>query len=211
METLNVIKIGGNVIDEPVMLQGFLKMFSSIPGKKVLVHGGGKAANKLSRKLGIEPIMREGRRITDEATLDVVVMVYAGLINKSIVAGLQSNDCNAIGLCGADAGIIPSNKRISPSVDFGCVGDVDPVKINIVQLNMFMDNGLVPVLCSITHDKDWGLLNTNADTIASVVAIALSEKYKVKLTYCFERMGILKDLHDESSLLSSINEREYKE
>ncbi|MWB94223.1 acetylglutamate kinase [Flavobacterium sp. GA093] len=206
---VQVIKIGGNIIDNPVELEKFLTDFSKIEGNKFLVHGGGKSATKMAESIGLVPQMIEGRRITDAAMLDVVVMIYAGQINKEIVAKLQSKDNNAIGFSGADGNLIQSTKRNHPTIDYGFVGDVK--QVNTTLLKTLLENGIVPVFCAITHDKNGQLLNTNADTIASELAIALSEVFDVTLTYCFEKQGVLQDSEDDSSVITEINEVLYKE
>src|SRR5664279_1659892 len=180
-ELLYIIKIGGNVIDGEKNLTSFLKDFSSINGKKILVHGGGKIATAIGDKLNIQSKYIDGRRITDDETIDLVTMVYGGLVNKKIVATLQSLQCNAIGLSGADANVLPAKKRPLKTIDYGWVGDVDAAEINTSAWQLFIDNNLVPVVASLTHDKEGHILNTNADTMAAVLSIALSEFYKVKL------------------------------
>lgn len=215
---LFVIKIGGNVIDEDISLRSFLKDFAAIEGKKILVHGGGKIATSIGKQLGIEPNYINGRRITDEATIDLVTMVYGGLLNKNIVAQLQSLNCNAIGLTGADANIIPAAKRPfvnSPSgdggIDYGFVGDIANGKINIKNIGLFLNNGLTPVIAPLTHDQHGQVLNTNADTIASALAVALSALYEVRLIYCFEKKGVLENVADESSVIPLINKEKYRQ
>jgi acetylglutamate kinase len=204
---LTVIKIGGNIIDNPTELSQFLSDFSKIEGNKVLVHGGGKSATKMAQSIGLVPQMIEGRRITDAAMLDVVVMIYAGQINKDIVAQLQANNTNAVGFSGADGNLIQSTKRNHPTIDYGFVGDVQ--KVNTTLLETLIYNGIVPVFCAITHDKKGQLLNTNADTIASELAIALSEVFDVTLNYCFEKPGVLYDAEDDSSVIEKINPELY--
>jgi len=204
---VTVIKIGGNIIDNPAELEQFLTDFSKIEGHKVLVHGGGKSATKMAQNIGLEPQMIEGRRITDAPMLDVVVMIYAGQINKNIVAQLQAKNNNAIGFSGADGNLIQSVKRNHPTIDYGFVGDVKQVNTNL--LKTLLDNDIVPVFCAITHDKNGQLLNTNADTIASELAIALSEIEDVTLTYCFEKQGVLQDSEDDLSVITAINEELY--
>jgi acetylglutamate kinase len=210
MEELKIIKIGGNVIDHEEKLQAFLFDLSGLPGLKVLVHGGGKLASELSRTLGIEPQMVEGRRITDEATLRVVTMVYAGLINKNIVARLQAHGTNALGLTGADANIIPAIKRKAGAIDYGFAGDIDPEQLNGDTLARFLVQGLTPVVAPITHDQQGHLLNTNADTIASSLAVALSRHFAVQLVYCFEKAGVLLDVNDDASLIRHLTHPEYQ-
>lgn len=186
---MKLFKIGGNIIDNEEQLKEFLLHFSKTQGPKILVHGGGKLASQLSERLGIEPKMVDGRRITDAATLDVVTMVYAGLINKKIVAILQSLFCNAIGMSGADANIIRAHKRPVGAVDYGYAGDVDKVDAGIL-LNL-CEKGITPVICAITHDNKGQLLNTNADTIATEISIACSGMESTELIFCFEKDGVL--------------------
>jgi acetylglutamate kinase len=203
---ITVVKIGGNVIDNHEELASFLKGFAALSGNKILVHGGGKLASKLSTKLNIPTKMIDGRRVTDSQTIEIVTMVYAGLINKTITAQLQSYGCNAVGCSGADAGMIKAVKRPSCPVDFGFVGDIPANGVNTDQLMRFIDMGLVPVFCSITADKEGVLLNCNADTIAQSVATALaSSNALVKLIYCFEKQGLLSDVNDDSSVIPLIN------
>lgn len=209
MNTLTVLKIGGNIIDVPYKLDKFLSDFAQIEGPKILIHGGGALATEMSIKLGIEPKMYQGRRITDIETLKLVTMVYAGLINKEIVAGLQQKGCNAIGLSGADGNIVPATKRSPIPIDFGYVGDVEPSKINDHFLNTLIAMGMTPVICAITHDENGSLLNTNADTMASSVAIAIAREHNVRLIYCFEKDGVLSDPADENSIISLITYKNY--
>lgn len=211
MEKIFVIKIGGNVIDSESSLQSFLKDFATIEGKKILIHGGGKIATKIGEQLGIQSNYINGRRITDDATIDVVTMVYGGLVNKKIVAKLQSLNCNAIGLTGADANIIPAKKRPVKDVDFGWVGDVENGKLEVENLRLFLENGLVPVFAPLTHDTLGHILNTNADTIASLLAVALSSYYNVRLVYCFEKKGILENVDDDKSVINLINKQTYQQ
>lgn len=211
MDKLFVIKIGGNVIDNTVALQQFLSLFASADAKKVLIHGGGKIATKLGDQLGIESKYINGRRITDEATIDLVTMVYGGLVNKKIVAQLQSLNCNAIGLTGADANIIPAVKRPVRDVDYGFVGDVKTGDINTAVLAALLQQNITPVIAPLTHDGNGHVLNTNADTIASSLAVALSELYDVRLIYCFEKNGILTDVNDEDSVISLITKEKYNQ
>ncbi len=206
---LHIIKIGGNVIDDDVILSAFLKQLNQLKEPFILVHGGGKLATGLCKTLGITAQLIDGRRTTDAQTLDVVTMVYAGLINKKIVAQLQGNNLNAIGLCGADANIIPATKRSSIPVDFGFVGDVYPENISTGNLNILLKNNILPVVAPITHDGKGQLLNTNADTIASSIAIALSGLYNTKLYYCFEKKGVLNDMNDDNSLIPELSEEVY--
>ena len=211
MDTLSIIKIGGNVVDNQDVLDQFIDKFCKIEGKKILVHGGGVMASRLLKSIGIEPKMLNGRRITDYETLKVVTMVYAGWINKSIVAGLQAKGCNAIGLSGADANTIPANLRPKEPIDYGYVGDIDTAKINSESINKLLLNEFCPIFCAITHDSNGSLLNTNADTIASSIAVAMSEKYNVNLYYCFEKDGVLTDVNDNSSLIEEIDETYFQQ
>ncbi|QTV04680.1 acetylglutamate kinase [Faecalibacter bovis] len=208
---LKIIKIGGGIIDNPNELTQFLKAFSEIEGPKVLVHGGGKGASKMLQQLGIEPKMVDGRRITDQPTLDVVTGLYAGNLNKSIVANLQEFGTNAVGLSGADGNVIKGSKRPVKTIDYGFVGDISLDGINVDFLQLLIDNGFTPVLCAITHDGNSQLLNTNADTIASTVAEALAVKNEVQLNFCFDKIGVLRDVNDDSTLIPVINKELYQE
>ncbi|WP_016990908.1 acetylglutamate kinase [Flavobacterium sp. ACAM 123] len=200
---VSIIKIGGNIIDDSKELQQFLTDFASIEGYKVLVHGGGKSATKMAQSIGLVPEMIDGRRITDAPMLDVAVMIYAGQINKNIVAQLQGHKTNAMGFSGADGNLIQSEIRNHPTIDYGFVGDVKSV--NTPLLETLLSNGIVPIFCAITHDKNGQLLNTNADTIASELAIALSAFFDVTLNYCFEKPGVLRDSEDDTSVIATIN------
>jgi acetylglutamate kinase len=212
-QQLYVVKIGGNVIDDEAKLQPFLRSFAAIDGHKVLVHGGGKLATRIASALGIEQQLIEGRRITDAETLKVVTMVYAGYINKTIVASLQANGCKAIGLSGADGNAVQAHKRGAAStvgkqgVDYGFVGDVDAVNTSL--LTSLLAQGMTIVLAPITHDGHGQLLNTNADTIASEVAVALSADYDVRLMYCFEKKGVLENVDDDKSVIGVIDAVNY--
>ena len=206
---LKIIKIGGGIIDNPAELKAFLQTFSAIEGPKVLVHGGGKGASKMLEKLGIEPKMVDGRRITDQPTLDVVTGLYAGNLNKNIVAQLQAFGTNAVGLAGADGNVIQGVKRPVKTIDYGYVGDIKLEGINTDFLQLLIDNGYTPVLCAITHNGDAQLLNTNADTIASTVAEALAKKNEVELNFCFDKIGVLRDVNDDSTLIPVINKELY--
>ncbi len=210
-KVLYVIKIGGNVIDNSENLHRFLKDFTALPGFKVLVHGGGKVATQLSETLGIEPKLVDGRRITDIETLRIVTMVYGGLINKNIVAQLQRYGTNAIGLTGADGDFIRAKKRPVKTIDYGFVGDLDDKSVRTQNLAGLLEAGFTPVFCALTHDGGGQLLNTNADTIASVLAVALAKVYKTTLVYCFEKKGVLKDISDEGSLIREIDPESYEE
>lgn len=203
MEKLKVIKIGGNVIDNPAKLEAFLASFATMQGHRILVHGGGAVASRTLQAMGIEPKMIEGRRVTDADTLQVVTAVYAGLINKTIVATLQKYGCNAAGLSGADCNAIVSAKRAAKPIDYGFVGDVKSV--NARAFSMFLDNGITPVVCAINHDGCGTLLNTNADTVASSIATAMSNRYDTELVLCFEKDGVLLDKDDASSVIPEID------
>ena len=196
---LHILKIGGKLIENPPRLERLLSDFTNLNGHKILVHGGGKRASQLCHALSIEPKMIEGRRITDEPTLEIVTMVYAGLINKNIVSQLQALGCNAIGLSGADGNAILAHKRIVKTIDYGFAGDIDAVNTNtiagLVNLN------LTPVFCAITHNGKGQLLNTNADTIAATLATALVKQYDVHLKYCFEKKGVLSDPDNDDSVI----------
>lgn len=205
---LTVVKIGGNIIDDTIALENFLSDFASLTGPKLLVHGGGKLATRTANSLGIIPVFHEGRRITDTPMLEVAVMTYAGWINKSITAKLQAMQTNAIGFTGADGNLITSEKRENTTVDFGFVGDIKAV--NTTLLKVLIAQGIVPIFSAITHDGNGQLLNTNADTIASVLAIVLSEFFDVKLLYCFEKRGVLSDIEDENSVLPKITLDSYR-
>ena len=211
MNKLFVIKIGGTIIDNDAALRSFLKDLAGIEGRKILVHGGGKIATSVGKQLGIEPNYINGRRITDAATIGLVTMVYGGLLNKKIVAGLQAFGCNAIGLTGADANIIPAVKRPVKDVDYGFVGDITSRQLATGSLQLLLDNGLVPVIAPLTHDGNGQLLNTNADTIAASLAVALSELYEVRLIYCFEKKGVLESIEDDSSVINLIDRNKYKQ
>lgn len=210
MKRLTIIKIGGNVIDNSEKLHQFLLDFTALPGDKILVHGGGKIATELGTSLGIEPKLVDGRRITDIETLRIVTMVYAGLINKNMVAQLQAKGCNAIGLSGADGNVIKAVKRPVKDIDYGFVGDLDESSVSVGTLDSLLKSGLIPVLCAITHDGDTQLLNTNADTIASAVAVAMSASYETRLVYCFEKKGVLRDVEDDLSLVTEIRRNDFE-
>lgn len=209
MKSLFVIKIGGNVIDNDHELGRFLDNLAALQEPSVLVHGGGKLATDLSVRLGIETQMIDGRRVTDKATLDVVTMVYGGLVNKRIVAGLQSRGINAIGLTGADGDLIRARKREHPTTDYGFVGDVE--RVHTERLSGLLQSGFLPVLAPLTHDGKGNILNTNADTIASETASALASSYNVRLVYCFEKQGVLRDIADEKSVIPLITSATYTE
>lgn len=206
MEKINVIKVGGKIVEDS--LGDFLCSFSAVEGKKALVHGGGRTATALAAKLGIETKMVGGRRITDKEMLDVVTMVYGGLVNKNIVAGLQARGINAIGLTGADMDIIRSDKRPVKEVDYGYVGDVKAVRGEM--LAALIESGATPVVAPLTHDGKGSMLNTNADTIAATVAKGLVGRYEVTLTYCFEMPGVLADPEDPSSVIPEITPESFE-
>lgn len=203
MEQLTIVKVGGKIVEEEQSLKQLLTDFSKIEGKKLLVHGGGRSATRLASQLGIESKMIGGRRITDAATLNVVTMVYAGLVNKNIVAGLQALEVNALGLTGADMNVIRSHKREVKDIDYGFVGDVDEVNTHL--LGKLINEGVVPVMAPLTHNKQGDLLNTNADTIAGETAKALTDNYEVTLIYCFEKKGVLKDENDDESVIPHLD------
>lgn len=208
---IRVFKIGGNVIDDPIALDAFLKEFAQVCGRKILVHGGGKEASRLSRQLGIEPRMIDGRRVTDRETLGVVTMVYAGLVNKRIVAGLQALGCDAVGLTGADGNAICATKRPSVPVDFGFVGDISPEGVNEVYINELLEGSRVPIFCAIMHDGQGTLLNCNADSVAAAVAMAMSNLRPTELVYCFEKEGVLRDVDNPASVIELIDSETYEE
>lgn len=207
--TLNVIKIGGNIIDNPTQLTQFLKDFASLEGHSLLVHGGGKIATEMAKELGIESQMIDGRRVTDQPSLRIVSMVYAGWINKSIVAQLQSLGKNALGLSGPDGQFVLSKKRNPIPIDYGFVGDIS--KVNGEALSQLIQLGYHPVFAPITADIEGQLLNTNADTMAQALAIALSEFYQVNLIYCFEKQGVLLDPENDESVINSIDQTSFEE
>jgi len=204
MDRLTIIKVGGKVVEDSQSLNLLLDQFQKISGYKILVHGGGNTATEIAGKLGIETKMVEGRRITDAAMLDVATMVYGGLVNKKIVAGLQARNCNALGLTGADLGLIRAKKRPVQSIDFGYVGDVE--EVNSRELRLLLNENVVPVIAPLTHDGKGQLLNTNADTIASEIAIELSAFYNVFLFYCFEKKGVLMNQNDETSIIFELDQ-----
>ncbi len=208
MRQLSILKIGGKLLDDDAQLGSALSAFAKITGPKILVHGGGKKGSEISRRLGIEPQMVEGRRITDAATLEVVTMVYAGLLNKTVVAKLQALGCNAIGLSGADGNAILSKKRGAGAMDYGFVGDVETVNNQLII--SFLENDLTPVFSPITHDGSGQLLNTNADTIARMLAVSLAQNFDVTLKFCFEKNGILLNPSDDASVLPSLDFETYE-
>ena len=207
-EQLSIIKIGGNIIEDETSLNAFLKLFANLKGHKILVHGGGKRATHIASKLGIESKMINGRRITDAETLEVITMVYGGLVNKNVVAKLQALQVDAIGLTGADINSIQSDKRPVKEIDFGFVGDVKKVASNAIDKLIKAD--FTPVFCSITHDGNGQLLNTNADTIASTIGVGMSQIYETSIYYCFELNGVLQDFNDKNSVIKNINSETYQ-
>ncbi len=205
---LIIIKVGGQIVEEPETLSQLLKDFSNIHEHKVLVHGGGRSATRIASQLGIESKMVDGRRVTDADMLNVVTMVYGGLVNKKIVAGLQALNINALGLTGADMNYMRSEKRPVKDVDYGFVGDVKEVNADI--LASLISEGVVPVLAPLTHDKQGNMLNTNADTIAGEAAKALAKFFDVTLMYCFEKKGVLRDADDDDSVISTITKPDFE-
>jgi acetylglutamate kinase len=209
MDKLTIIKVGGKVVEDAASLNALLDKFMHISGYKLLVHGGGVTATSLADELGIETKMVNGRRITDKAMLDLVTMVYAGLVNKKIVAALQARKCNALGLTGADINLITSVKRPVAEIDYGFVGDIRDV--NTKELRMLINENVVPVVAPLTHDGSGNLLNTNADTIASELAIELSGYFQVFLFYCFEKKGVLKNPDDDNSVINELSQEMFNE
>ena len=210
MDKLFVIKIGGNVLDNDKALASFLKDFASITEKKILIHGGGKIATRIGDKLGIVSKYNNGRRITDGPTLDLVTMVYGGLVNKQIVASLQSLKCNALGVTGADGNLITAAKRPPKDVDYGFVGDIKASGLNQNLLSAILTLGIVPVFAPLTH-ADGKMLNTNADTIASVLSVGMSGLFGVRLIYCFEKKGVLEDIANPSSAIRHLTKSNYQD
>ena len=209
MDRLTIIKVGGKVVEEPESLNALLDQFKKISGNKILIHGGGLAATDLANRLGLETKMVDGRRITDSKMLEVVTMVYGGLINKKIVAELQARDCNAIGLSGADLDLIRARKRQVEEIDYGFVGDVE--EVNTRELRLLINENAIPVLAPLTHDGKGNLLNTNADTIASSIAIELSNHFNVYLFYCFEKKGVLLNPNDENRIIYDLDSLLFKQ
>ena len=207
---IKVVKIGGNVIDNESALASFVADFAALEGPKILVHGGGKLATRLAEKLEIQTTMIDGRRVTDAQTLDVVTMVYAGLVNKSVVAKLQASGCNAIGLSGADGGVVRATRRPAKPIDFGFVGDISVQGVDADFILSLTERGVVPVFCSIMHDGAGTLLNCNADSVASAVAVAVAQKADTELVFCFEKQGVMADIDDPSSVISQIRPESYK-
>lgn len=208
MTKLTIIKVGGQVIDDSQKLSELLTSFAALPHPKILVHGGGKKASAISKSLGIKAQLIDGRRITNAETLEVVTMVYAGLINKNIVAQLQALNCQCIGLSGADANVIRAHKRSVGKIDYGFAGDVDVVNADKIKTLLAFKTALV--FCPITHDGNGQLLNTNADTIATELAVACSEHFEVEIRYCFERPGVLQDAEDNATVIDVLRKQDYE-
>ena len=209
MKTITIIKVGGAIVEDEVSLNQLLDRFAQVEGPKILVHGGGRRATKVATELGVESKMVEGRRITDASMLEVVTMVYGGLVNKGIVARLQARGVNALGLTGADADVIRSHKRpLKNGIDYGFVGDVEHVRAGLL-LNL-LQQGIVPVVAPLTHDGQGNLLNTNADTMASETAKALASSASVTLVYCFEKLGVLRDPNDDNSVIPIITHADFE-
>jgi acetylglutamate kinase len=208
LQQLWVVKVGGAVLEDKDTLACFLDNFEILPGLKILVHGGGRSATRLSEKLNIKSRMIEGRRITDADTLAVVTMVYGGQVNKQTVAALQKRGCNSIGLTGADLNLIRANKRAVTDIDYGFVGDI--TEVNSTALDLLLKNGITPVIAPLTHDGEGQLLNTNADSMASAIAIAMATVYSVSLIYCFEKAGVLSNPDDDTSVISIFTSASYR-
>ena len=207
-EKLTLIKVGGAIVEDEAQLNSLLQHFTAIEGRKVLVHGGGRRATQVAAQLGIESKMVNGRRITDAEMLQVVTMVYGGLVNKNLVAKLQAQGVNALGLTGADMDVLRSHRRpIKNGVDYGFVGDVD--KADGARLQQFIEQGITPIMAPLTHDGEGNILNTNADTIAAETAKALAPYYDVTLIFCFEKAGVLADANDDSSVIPTINHEDF--
>jgi len=209
MPKLNIVKIGGAIIEEEAKLLPFLENFASLKGPKILVHGGGKKATAWAEKLGIPVQMKDGRRVTDAQTLELITGLYAGQVNKNIVAHLQGMNCNSLGLSGADANAIQAVKRPVKKIDYGFVGDVE--QVNQTWFKQLLDQDISPVCCAITHDKKGQLFNTNADTITAEIGKALAKDFEVKISYCFELPGVMKDINDPNSLIQQINRDSYQQ
>lgn len=209
MEKLTLVKVGGALVEDAAALKNLLNKFSVLKGAKVLVHGGGRLATQVAERLGVETKMVDGRRITDREMLEVVTMVYGGLVNKNVVAQLQSNGINAVGLTGADLNYMQAVKRPVKTIDYGYVGDISSVHVEEVKL--LLEKGVVPVLAPLSHDGRGNMLNVNADTIAAEAAVALSRYFDVELIYCFEKPGVLLDADDDSTVIAEITPKEFAE
>lgn len=207
MQPITVVKIGGNVIDNEAALERFLKRFASIEGPKMLIHGGGKLATRMATELKLEVKMIDGRRVTDRPTLDVVTMVYAGLVNKQIVARLQAAGCNAIGMSGADGNIVRAHRRPATPIDYGYVGDIDSVDSSL--LGHLLEAGLVPIFSAIMHDGEGSLLNCNADSVAQAIALGAAALAPTDLIFCFEKRGVLRDADNDNSVIDRITPEIY--
>lgn len=208
-QLLSVIKIGGDIMDNPALLNTFYENIKQVSGPKIIIHGGGNKASFLQKELGIQPKKIDGRRITDAAALEVVTMVYAGLLNKKLVAGLQALGVNALGLSGADGDAVQAHKREVKEIDYGFVGDID--RVNVGFLKDLITGGTTPVFCAITHDGNGQLLNTNADTLASSITTAMSTLYNTQLFYCFTKAGVLQNVNDASSLVERLDKTQYQQ
>lgn len=208
-EQLTIVKVGGKIVEDATALSNFIQQFKQVASPKILVHGGGRSATQMANKLGLKTLMVDGRRVTDEAMLQVVTMVYGGLVNKNIVAQLQAEGISAIGLTGADADLIRSHRREVKEVDYGFVGDVD--QVNNLFLSQLLYSKLVPIVAPLTHDGKGSLLNTNADTIAGACATAMGELFDVKLVFCFEKKGVLSNPSDDDSVIPSITPQLFEE
>jgi acetylglutamate kinase len=208
MPKLNIVKIGGTIIEDKNKLLPFLKNFTGLKGPKILVHGGGKRATSWAKKLGIPVQIKDGRRVTNKKTLELITAVYAGQINKTLVAYLQGFGCNALGLSGADANAIEAERRPIKSIDYGFVGNI--TKVNNEWFNQILEQNIIPVCCAITHDGNGQLFNTNADTISAEIGKALAKEFDVKISYCFELPGVMKDIKDSSSLIRKITKKSYQ-
>lgn len=208
MEELKIVKIGGHIINDEDALNTFLDDFSQLDTPKILVHGGGKSASNLAKQVNIEVQMINGRRVTNAETLDIITMVYAGKINKKIVAKLQARNTNAIGFSGADGNSIVAVKRPVKTIDYGFAGDIQ--KVNTKNLKLLLNHRITPIFCAITHDENGQLLNTNADTIASELAIAFAKEYATELYYCFEKNGVLEDVNNDDSVIETIDTKNYQ-
>ena len=207
MEKITVVNIGGNVIDDPAVLKRFIADFAAMPGPKILVHGGGKVATRLAERLELKVQMVDGRRITDKGTLDVVTMVYAGLVNKQLVASLQAEGCNALGMSGADGNAVTARRRAPQPIDYGFVGDIEKVDSRL--LGRLLEAGVTPVFCAIMHDGQGTLLNCNADSVASAIALGAAQIAPAELVFCFEKSGVLRDPDDETTLIREITAESY--
>lgn len=208
MERITVIKIGGNVIDNPAALARFVQDFAAMEGAKILIHGGGKLATRLAERMEVPVQMVDGRRITDKATLDIVTMVYAGLVNKQLVAALQAAGCNALGLSGADGNIVRAHRRAPSPIDYGFVGDIDTVDSAL--LETLLEAGITPVFSAIMHDGEGALLNCNADSVATAVALGAAAVAPTDLVFCFEKRGVLRDADDDNSVIDRITPENYQ-